>query len=248
MPTTDFKSFDGVRLSYRVEGEGRPILMLHGFLANSHLNFIEPGITQAIVNAGFRAIMLDHRGHGLSDAPTEPSAYPLDVLSLDAEALLRSLDITEYDIVGYSLGARTAARMLVRGAKPGRAVIAGMGDNGVIGTQARVAFFEDAITNGEAGAFPQAAKVVRALIERAKVDPQAMLQVLRSQRSTPADALAAIDTPILVVSGSEDNDNGSAEGLAALLPNAKAARTPGNHLSAVNAPELAQAIVAFLSA
>lgn len=248
MTAADFQSFDGVRLSYRVKGEGRPVLMLHGFLANSRFNFIDPGITQAIVDAGFCAIMLDHRGHGLSDAPVEASAYPPDVLALDAEALLRGLDITDYDLVGYSLGARTAVRMLVRGAKPRRAVIAGMGDSGVIGSQARVAFFEDAITKGETGAFPQAAKVVHALIERAKVDPQAMIQVLRSQTQTPAEALATLDTPALVVSGAEDNDNGSAEGLAALLPNAKAARTPGNHLSAVNAPELAQAIVDFLRA
>lgn len=84
------------------------------------------------------------------------------------------------------------------------------------------------------------------MIERAHLKPQAMLHVLKSQVQTPTEALKPIDTPMLVVSGAEDNDNGSAEELAALLPNARAQRTPGNHLSAVNAPELAQAIVAFL--
>lgn len=248
MTGTDFKSFDGVRLSYRTEGEGRPVLMLHGFLANSHFNFVEPGITQAIVDAGFRTIMLDHRGHGLSDAPTDVSAYPPDVLALDAETLLRELNITDYDIVGYSLGARTAMRMLVRGAKPRRAVIGGMGDSGVIGLQARVAFFEDAIIKGEAGAFPQAAKAVRGLMERSGAKPEAMLPVLRSQSPTPKEAIQAIDTSMLVISGAEDNDNGSAEALAALMPSAIATRTPGNHLSAVNAPEFTRAIVDFLRA
>lgn len=248
MTRADFKSFDGVRLSYRIEGEGRTVLMLHGFLANSRFNFIEPGITQALVDAGFRTVMLDHRGHGRSDAPEDVSFYPPDVLALDAEALLRELNIADYDIVGYSLGARTAMRMLVRGAKPRRAVIGGMGDSGVIGLAARVAFFEDAIVKGEAGAFPQAAKVVRALMERSNAKPEAMLPVLRSQAPTPKEALQAIDTPILVVSGEEDNDNGSAEALAALMPNATAKRTPGNHLSAINAPEFTRAIVDFLRA
>lgn len=248
MTRTDFQSFDGVRLSYRIEGEGPTVLMLHGFLANSRFNFIEPGITKAITGAGFRTVMLDHRSHGHSDAPTEASAYPPDVLALDAEALLRQVGVTEYDLVGYSLGARTAVRMLVRGARPRRCVIAGMGDSGVIGSATRVAFFEDAITRGENGAFPQAAKVVHALMERAKVNPQAMLQVLRSQTQTTTESLSAIETPALVISGADDNDNGSAEGLAAFLPNARAMRTPGNHLSAVNAPELAQAIVDFLRA
>jgi pimeloyl-ACP methyl ester carboxylesterase len=137
-------------------------------------------------------------------------------------------------------------RILVRGARPRRCVLAGMGASGVIGSAKRAAYFADIITNGERSAFPQAAKVVAVMIERAQLKAQAMMHVLKSQVQTPAEALAAIDTPILVVSGAEDNDNGSAEELAALLPNARATRTPGNHLSAVNAPELAQAIVGFL--
>src|SRR5262245_11643025 len=243
---TEFQSFDGAALSYRIEGEGRPVLMLHGFLANSRFNWIDPGISAAIASAGFKAIMLDLRGHGRSAMSEEAGAYPADVLALDGEALLRHLDLTDYDLVGYSLGARTAMRMLVRGARPRRCVLAGMGASGVIGSAKRAAYFADILTNGERSAFPEAAKVVAAMIERAHLKPQAMMHVLQSQVQTPAEALKAIDTPVLVVSGDQDNDNGSAEELAALLPNARAQRTPGNHLSAVNAPELAQAIVAFL--
>jgi len=248
MIRTDFASFDGARLSYRCEGEGRPVVMLHGFLANSRFNWIDPGISAAIAGAGFKAIMLDLRGHGRSDMSEDAAAYPPDVLAQDAEALIRHLDLTDYDLVGYSLGARTAVRLLVRGARPRRCVLAGMGDTGVIGSAKRGQFFADAINNGENSAYPEAAKVIQAMIARAHLKPQAMLHVLKSQVQTPADALKPIDTPILVVSGADDNDNGSAEALAALLPNARAERTPGNHLSAVQAPELAQAIVAFLRA
>ena len=246
MTRTEFQSFDGARLSYRTQGEGRPVVMLHGFLANSRFNWVDPGISAAVAAAGFKAIMLDLRGHGRSDMSEDPAAYPPDALAQDGEALLRHLDLTDYDLVGYSLGARTAMRMLVRGARPRRCVLAGMGATGVIGSAKRAAYFADIITNGERSAFPEAAKVVAAMMERAHLKPQAMMHVLKSQVQTPAEALKPIDTPILVVSGAEDNDNGSAEDLAALLPNARAQRTPGNHLSAVNAPELAQAIVAFL--
>lgn len=246
MTRSEFKSFDGAVLSYRSQGEGRPVVMLHGFLANSRFNWIDPGIAGAIANAGFRAIMLDHRGHGRSAAPEDASAYPPDVLAQDALAFLAHLELADYDLVGYSLGARTAVRMLVLGARPRRCVLGGMGDSGVLGSSARVAFFEDAIGKGEAGAYPQAAKVIQAMIERARLDPAVMLHVLRSQIQTPAEDLRAIDTPILVVSGDRDNDNGSAEGLAKLLPNAQSKRISGDHLSAVNA-ELAAAIIDYLS-
>ena len=245
---TEFSSFDGASLSYRTEGEGRPVVMLHGFLANSRFNWIDPGISASIAGAGFRAIMLDLRGHGRSDMSEDAAAYPPDVLAQDAEALIAHLDLTDYDLVGYSLGARTAVRMLVRGARPRGCVLAGMGASGVIGSAKRAQYFSDIITNGELSAFPEAAKVVAAMIERAHLKPQAMMHVLKSQVQTPAEALASLDTPTLVVSGAEDNDNGSAEELAALLPNARAVRTPGNHLSAVNDPELAQAIAGFLAA
>lgn len=247
MTRTTFQSFDGAALSYRIEGEGPPVVMLHGFLANSRFNWIEPGVTRAITDAGFQAIMLDHRGHGHSAAPEGRISYPADVLAQDAEAFVAHLGLKTYDLVGYSLGARTAVRMLVRGARPRRCVLGGMGDSGVIGSAKRVAFFEDAIGKGENGAFPQAAKVVQALIARAQIKPEVALNVLRSQTPTEEAPLRSIEIPLLVVSGAEDEDNGSAEGLAAMFPNARAMRVSGNHLSAVNA-ELATAIVDFLRA
>lgn len=245
MTRKTFASFDGAPLSYRVEGDGRPVLMLHGFLANSRFNWIEPGIAKAITDAGFQAIMLDLRGHGHSAAPEDAPAYPPDVLARDGEALIAHLGLGDFDLVGYSLGARTAVRMLVRGARPRRCVLGGMGLSGIVGSHERVAFFKDAIENGERSAFPQAAKVITAMIARAQLKPQAMLNVLASQVETPVGYVATIATPTLVVAGVDDNDNGSAEDLAAELQG-RALRVPGNHLSAVQSPELAQALVSFL--
>ena len=248
MTQAEFSSFDGVRLSYSVEGDGRPVVMLHGLFANSRLNWVEPGVTAALTGAGFKAIMLDHRGHGRSAAPEEADAYPTDVLARDAEALIAHLKLQDFDLLGYSLGARTAIRMLARGVRPRRCVLGGMGDSGVAGSATRVAFFQEVLTKGESSASPEAARRALALIERSQVKPRAMLPLLRSQVQTPAADLREVDTPILVVCGDRDDDNGSAEGLAKFFPHARALRTPGNHLSAVGKPEFAAAIVQFLTA
>ncbi|MBI1251603.1 MAG: alpha/beta fold hydrolase [Alphaproteobacteria bacterium] len=244
--TQSFASFDGQTIAYRTIGRGRPTLMLHGFLADAERNYILPGIAAAIVAAGRQAILPDFRGHGASAKPVDPAAYPHDVLALDQEAFLRHIGIADYDLVGYSMGARTAVRMLARGARPGKCVLGGMGDSGVTHVAQRQAYFEDLIRNGEASASPAAASIVTAIMEQGQMPRAVALLALASQISTPVSELARIDTPILVISGTDDSDNGSAEALAALLPNARAARTPGNHLTAISAPELAQAIVAFL--
>ncbi|MFT3729469.1 MAG: alpha/beta hydrolase [Terricaulis sp.] len=245
MKQETFRSFDGASLGYRVAGEGPPVVMLHGFLANARFNWIDPGITGAIVDAGFQAIMLDLRGHGLSAQP-DGAAFPPDVLAMDGAALITHLGLGGYDLVGYSLGARTAVRMLARGARPRRCVLGGMGLSAIVGSAQRVAFFRDAIVNGDKARNPQAAKVINAMIANAQLKPAAMLAVLEAQLQTTETELDEIETPILVVSGADDDDNGSAEELASTLPHARAARVPGNHLSTVQAPELAAAIVDFL--
>jgi pimeloyl-ACP methyl ester carboxylesterase len=240
-----FQSFDGARLAYATQGDGRAVLLLHGFLASARFNWIDPGIAAAIAAAGFRAVMPDLRGHGRSQAP-DAAGFPADVLAADAEALIRELGLSDFDLVGYSLGSRTAVRMLARGAKPRRCVLGGMGLSGIVASSARVAFFKDAIVHGEDGKYPEAAKHIHAMIKQAQLRPQDMLRVLDAQIQTPEADLRRIDTPILVVSGKDDEDNGSAEALARVLPRARAVRTPGNHLSAIEAPELTQAMVGFL--
>jgi pimeloyl-ACP methyl ester carboxylesterase len=243
--TSRFESFDGVRLAVHDVGEGRPTVLLHGYLASAELNYVQPGIAAHLLAAGRRLIMPDLRGHGASDAPTEEAAYPPDVLARDAEAILARLDLGDYDLVGYSLGARTAARLLARGARPRRAVLAGMGDSGVTNPADRAAQFEAWLT-GDPAADPDAVQRVQGMLAERGLSLPAMLGVLKSFVATTPAELAAVDLPVLVVSGARDEDNGSAEALAGLLPKARALRTPGNHLSAVAKPELAAAILAFL--
>lgn len=240
-----FPSFDGTIIAYREIGEGRPTLMLHGFLADAKLNWIEPGIAAALL-PGRRLILPDLRAHGASAAPEDPAAYPKDVLAIDQEALLEHLGIGEFDLVGYSLGARTAIRVMARGARPRRAVIGGLGDSGAADPEPRAIAFRDWLSRGEAAENAEAGRVVQAMMEQRGLSRTAMVAVCDSWLATPPEALAQIDVPILVVSGARDEDNGSAEGLAALLPRARALRTPGSHLSAVAKPEFTAAIADFL--
>jgi len=245
-----FQSFDGVSIGYRVLGDPAvwPTLLLHGFLASAEANWFLPGIAAAVAASGRRVIAPDLRGHGRSDAPADPAAWPADVLALDQEALIAHLHLTDYDLVGYSLGARTAVRMLARGARPRRLVLGGMGDSGLMAAGARAAMFEDGIRHGDAARDPRAGRRVQAMVQAGGLKPEAMLGALGSFVATPAAVLAAIDVPTLVVAGARDDDNGSAEGLAALMPNARAVRVSGDHLSAVMEPALAAAIVGFLGA
>ena len=243
--TERFEAEDGVALACHTRGSGRTVAMLHGFLASSDLNWIQPGIADRLVDAGFRVMALDLRGHGRSDAPIDRAHWPKDVLADDGFALLRHQGLTDYDLVGYSLGARTAARMLVRGASPRRAVLGGMGASGIMLAGARAAMFEDSILHGDKAADPAAGRRVRAMIEAGGLKPDAMLGVLASFAATTEADLTSVQVPTLVVAGVDDQDNGSAEDLAALLPHSQARRIPGNHLSAVGAP-LGRAIADFL--
>ena len=242
-----FTSFDGIDIAYEDLGSGRPVLMLHGFLFSARINYVDPGIAETVRARGLRTIIPDLRGHGRSGKPEDPSDYPKDVLAMDQEALLAHLGVTDYMLVGYSLGARTAARMLLRGARPVRCVLAGMGDSGLLEAQARSAGFQDLIRNGARSRNPATAQLVADIIQRENLKTRALINILDQQVSMTPEQLASIATRILVVSGRDDEDNGSAERLAQLLPNAEAQRVPGTHVSAISAPELGRAIADFLS-
>lgn len=248
-----FESFDGTTISFREIGDadGRPVLLLHGFLSDGPSNWTETGIAAALASDGRRVIVPDFRGHGDSGRPEDGARWSADALARDQFALLDHLEITEFDLAGYSLGARTAVRMLALGAEPGRAVLGGMGDTGITAPANRLAMFEDALThidNPDAARSPEAARAVAAYITRTGADAASGLAVLRTQRATPASALAGIQTPVLVIAGRDDEDNGSAEALAEMFENGTAARVSGDHLSALRDGAFRRELVAFLTA
>lgn len=241
-----FKSRDGLDLAWREVGEGRPLVLIHGYFSNAEVNWLRYGHARRIADAGFRVIMPDLRAHGDSAKPHDPAAYPPDILADDGFALLKHLGLTDYDLAGYSLGGRTAVRMLAKGARPGRAVLSGMGLDGILNTQGRGGYFRNVLTH--LGSFERGTSewMTEAFLKTTKGDPQALLGILDTFVDTSRAHLAAIDLPVLVVTGEEDDDNGSGKALADAIPGARFQSIPGNHMSAVVKPELGAAIADFL--
>ena len=236
----------GTRLAVHRLGSGRPVLLLHGLFSSAEVNWIKYGTAARLAEAGFEAIMPDLRAHGQSDALHDPAAYPPDVLVKDTFALVEALGLTDYDLAGFSLGARTAVQAVVAGLRPRRLVLGGMGLEGLSGWARRSAHFIDAIDRFGTIERGDPAFVAQAFMKTMQVDRVATRLLLTSVSDTPLEALAEVTMPTLVVCGAEDKDNGSAPGLAAALPHGRYAEVPGNHMSSVTRPELGEAIAGFL--
>jgi len=238
---------DGNQLAWREIGEGRPLILIHGYFSNADVNWIRYGHARRIADEGFRVIMPDLRAHGESEKPHDPALYGPDVLADDAFDLIAHLGLTDYDLAGYSLGGRTVVRMLARGAKPRRAVLSGMGLDGILDTQGRGGYFRHVLTN--LGSFPRGSSqwMTEAFLKTTGGDPKALLNILETFKDTTREELASIALPVLVVTGEDDDDNGSGEALAEAIPGARFQSVPGNHMSAVVKPELGEAMALFLS-
>ena len=247
-PTDYFESWDGTRLAWHELGEGRPAVLLHGFFSDARTNWIRYGHAAAIAAGGFRVIMPDLRAHGDSAKPHDPAAYPPDALTRDGHALVAHLGLSDYDLVGYSLGARTTSRMLATGARPRRVVFSGMGLEGLTTTGRRAGHFRNILTNLGRHERGSGAWMAEQFLRTTGGDAQALLGVIETFVDTPLDVLRTFAMPIGIVCGAEDEDNGSAPDLAAALPDARYIEVPGGHMSAVVKPELGQAIATFLAA
>ncbi|MBB6253913.1 alpha/beta fold hydrolase [Nitrospirillum iridis] len=242
-----FHGRDGQRLAFRELGQGRPLVLIHGYFSTATINWLKYGHAARIAERGFRVIMPDLRAHGDSAKPHEVSAYPADVLAEDGLALVDHLGLTDYDLGGYSLGGRTTMRMLARGATPGRAICAGMGLAGLVHTAGRGEHFRRILTN--LGTFQRGTPewMAEAFLKTVGGDPVALLNVLETFVDTPLEVLRGLTLPVLVTSGAQDRDNGSAQELADALPQARHVEIPGDHMSAVTKPELGLAIADFLA-
>lgn len=240
-------SFDGTELAIHRQGAGRPVLLLHGLFSSAEMNWIRFGHAQALADAGFEAIMPDLRAHGVSGKPRDPTAYPRDVLVRDAEAIVEALGLVEFDLGGFSLGARTALACVVQGLSPRRLVVAGMGLEGLGEWSKRAAFFIDAIDRFEGVKHGDPAFLAVQFMKTMKIDRGAARLLLGSPSDLGEADLAAVTMSTLVVCGEQDRDNGSPEALAAALPEAQLAFIPGTHMSSVTGPELGQKIAEFLA-
>jgi len=119
---------DGVEIAFLDEGEGEPIVLVHGFASNAAVNWVHPGWVATLTGAGRRVIALDNRGHGASSKLYEPAAYHSARMAGDIGALLDHLELPRADVMGYSMGARIAAFFALEHAQRlRRAILGGLG-------------------------------------------------------------------------------------------------------------------------
>ncbi|ODU70457.1 MAG: hydrolase [Novosphingobium sp. SCN 66-18] len=247
LTTEFFAGHGGAQLALHRMGKGRPVVLLHGLFSSAAINWVKFGTAAQLVAAGFECLMPDLRAHGQSAAPHDPAEYPADVLALDAMALVAHLGLTDFDLCGFSLGSRTSARAVLGGLSPRRLVLAGMGLEGLAGWKGRRDFFIDVIDRFGTIRPGDPAYVSQQFMKTMNVDRVAARLLLGSMADTAPEDLAAVTMPVLVLCGDKDNDNGSADRLAAALPDARRATIPGTHMSSVTVPEMGAEIVSFLT-
>jgi pimeloyl-ACP methyl ester carboxylesterase len=246
MQTDIIAGFGGTRLAVHRMGSGRPLVLLHGLFSSAAMNWIKYGHADVLAEAGFEVIMPDLRAHGQSAAPHDPAAYPPDVLALDLAALVDALGLRDYDLGGFSLGSHTAVRGVIGGLKPARLILGGMGLDGLAGWGRRKEFFTGAIDRFDEAKPGDKDYFAVQFMKSTKVDRIAARLLLASNLDTQPDALGALTMPTLVVCGTQDQDNGSAEKLADVLPDARLVIVPGTHMSSVTFADLGMAMRDFL--
>src|SRR4051794_30630717 len=243
-----WKASDGVDLAWRELGQGRAVILLHGLFSDANINWIKFGTADRVAGEGFRVIMPDLRAHGLSDKPHEPDHYPGGILARDLRELVAYLELDEFDLGGFSLGARTTVEAVGEGLRPRRAILGGAGLEGLKNWKRRKDFFLEAIATFDDVQRGDPHWLSIQFMKSQGVDRTAAALLLESFEDAFMDWLKAFTMPTLVVCGSEDEDNGSAEELAAALPNAMFREVPGTHMSSVTKPEFGEAIAEFLAA
>jgi pimeloyl-ACP methyl ester carboxylesterase len=224
------------------------VILLHGLFSDAVMNWIKFGHAARIAAAGFRVIMPDLRAHGLSGRPHEPEYYPTGVLARDLRELIDHLGLAEFDLGGFSLGARTTVEGIGEGLRPRRAMLGGAGLEGLRHWQRRKHFFLEAIELFDRVPRGDPHWLSIQFMKSQKVDLVAARLLLESFEDAFLTWLEAFTMPTLVVCGDQDDDNGSAEELANVLPKATFVEVPGTHMSSVTRPELGDAIARFLTA
>ena len=239
-----------VEIAYRDTGAGPPILLIHGFASNMAVNWASTSWMRTLGEAGRRVVAMDVRGHGQSKKLYDPTAYHPDVLAADAANLLDHLQIGRADVMGYSMGARLAARLAIARPDLVRSLILGGMATGLIesaGDEEEIARALEANSIGDLDGKP--GRAYRKFAEQTGSDLRALAACIRSHREPiEASAIAAIAAPTLVVAGSEDSVSGSPTRLAAMMANARAVEVTGrDHMTTTGDRAYKAAVLEFLA-
>ena len=240
-------SFDDTELAVTVVGEGRPLVLVHGLFSSAEMNWVKFGHAAKLAEVGFQCIMPDLRAHGASAKSHHAGDYPIGVLTKDLAALVEHFDLTDYDLAGFSLGARTSAKAVIDGLRPRRLALCGMGLQGLSGWKMRSAFFIDAIDRFDEIKRGDRAFMAKSFMKTMGIDREAARLLLGAVDDVKNADLAKITMPTALICGDKDQDNGSAKDLAMALPDGRYREIPGTHMSSVADGAFGDALVEFFA-
>jgi len=242
---------DDVEIVYLEEGEGEPIVLVHGFASSKNVNWVYPTWVSELRKGGRRVIALDNRGHGESSKLYDSTQYSIPIMSGDIIALMDHLDIERADVMGYSLGGRMAA-WLARNAPDrlrsailggiGIAMIEGGGPGENVAQALEAPSLED-VTDPVGRTF-------RAFADQTRSDRLALAACLRGSRDLMTKEEAAqIAVPVLIAVGTTDEVAGSAHALGEIIPRSEVLDIPNrDHMRAVGDKVYKTGVAEFLSA
>jgi pimeloyl-ACP methyl ester carboxylesterase len=239
-----------VEIAYLDEGEGEPILLVHGFASTKTVNWVYPAWVSELKRNGRRVIALDNRGHGDSSKLYDAEQYHIPIMVSDVTALMDHLAIESADIMGYSLGSRMAAWLAH--SQPQRlrsAILGGIGIGLIEGggpgenvAQALEADSLDEVTDPMGRTF-------RAFADQTRSDRRALAACMRgSRRLMTREEAGAIEVPVLIAVGTVDEIAGSAAALAKIIPGSKVLDIPNrDHMRAVGDKIYKAGVLDFLA-
>jgi pimeloyl-ACP methyl ester carboxylesterase len=243
-------SHDGIDLDYVDEGEGDPIVLVHGFASSKVFNWVGPGWITTLTRAGYRAIAFDNRGHGQSSKLYDPADYDVRVMAEDVCGLLDHLGLARADIMGYSMGARIAAFLALRHPDRVRSIIlGGLGIRLVDGAGLPASIADALEAPSLADVSDPIGRTFRAFADQTHSDLRALAACIRGSRQVMArEEVARIAAPALVAVGTKDDVAGSAQDLAALLPHGQALDIPNrDHMLSVGDKVFKSGVIDFLN-
>ncbi|MGH6778381.1 MAG: alpha/beta fold hydrolase [Bradyrhizobium sp.] len=239
-----------VEIAYLDEGEGDPIVLVHGFASSKNVNWVYPTWVSELKKNGRRVVALDNRGHGESEKLYDPAQYAIPVMAGDVVALMDHLGIARADIMGYSLGSRMTAWLALRAPERLRsAILGGIGmvliEGGGPGENVAKALEApslDEVTDPMGRTF-------RAFADQTRSDRRALAACMRGSRGLMSAADAAkISVPVLIAVGTKDEVAGSAAELAKIIAGSELLDIPNrDHMRAVGDRVYKAGVADFLS-
>ncbi len=240
----------GVEIAYSDEGMGVPVLLIHGFASNARVNWQATGWVKLLLEAGYRVVAIDNRGHGESEKLYDPERYSASIMADDAARLIEFLGAASAFVMGYSMGARIAAFLTMQ--RPdlvGKAVFAGLASRMVTGVGGAEAIADAMEAESLDAVVDPGGRSFRMFAQQTKSDLKALAACMRSSRvKIREEALARIVCPVLVVAGDKDDVAGEVQPLVDAIPGAKGVVLAGrNHMNAVGDLTYKREVLAFFS-